>query len=162
LGGDSARAEQHSGPGPVPIRPAGESRRDSATRRRRGRDLGIQEAGSRDYLAIAEQYLNGPGEEDYRHATAVLDGTDGITPANGNTSATIFLLQQRHPQANDLGRWAETACGGGTSSVLFSRVGKRLSFIDLRVVKCRRKLWACEVEFPSRIRVGGAQRTALL
>ena len=88
-----------------------------------------------DYMP--KQYITFRWEYDYRHASVPYwTGRGGITPPGGNNSSPqFFTLRQRWVvwRRRRLAG-AETACGGGISSVWFPDLRKDESFIDLSIM----------------------------
>jgi Putative beta-barrel porin-2, OmpL-like. bbp2 len=87
-----------------------------------------------DYMP--KQYITFRWEYDYRHANVPYwTGRGGITPPGGNNN-----LPQYYVCANGSSSMqtalpaAETACGGGTSSVWFPDLRKDESFIDMAIM----------------------------
>jgi hypothetical protein len=87
-----------------------------------------------DYMP--KQYITFRWEYDYRHANVPYwSGRGGITPPGGNNN-----LPQYYVCANGSSSMqtalpaAETACGGGTSSVWFPDLRKDESFIDMAIM----------------------------
>jgi len=87
-----------------------------------------------DYMP--KQYITFRAEYDYRHASVPYwTGQGGITPPSGNTGSPQFFVCSNGASsgATSLGA-AETACGGGLSSVWFPDLRKNESFIDLSIL----------------------------
>jgi hypothetical protein len=87
-----------------------------------------------DYMP--KQYITFRAEYDYRHANVPYwTGQGGITPPTGNTGAPQFYVCSNGSSSGQtsLGA-AETACGGGLSSVWFPDLRKNESFIDLSIM----------------------------
>jgi Putative beta-barrel porin-2, OmpL-like. bbp2 len=87
-----------------------------------------------DYMP--KQYITFRAEYDYRHASVPYwTGQGGITPPNGNTGSPQFFVCSSGVSSGQtsLGA-AETACGGGLSSVWFPDLRKNESFIDLSIL----------------------------
>jgi len=87
-----------------------------------------------DYMP--KQYITFRAEYDYRHASVPYwTGQGGITPPGGNTGSPQFFVCSNGTSSGQtsLGA-AETACGGGTSSVWFPDLRKNESFIDLSIM----------------------------
>ena len=87
-----------------------------------------------DYMP--KQYITFRAEYDYRHANVPYwTGKGGITPPGGNNGAPQFFACSNGNSSGQtsLGA-AETACGGGLSSVWFPDLRKNESFIDLAIL----------------------------
>jgi len=87
-----------------------------------------------DYMP--KQYITFRAEYDYRHASVPYwTGQGGITPPTGNTGSPQFFVCSNGSSSGQtsLGA-AETACGGGLSSVWFPDLRKNESFIDLSIM----------------------------
>jgi len=87
-----------------------------------------------DYMP--KQYITFRAEYDYRHASVPYwTGQGGITPPTGNTGSPQFFVCSSGASSGQtsLGA-AETACGGGLSSVWFPDLRKNESFIDLSIM----------------------------
>jgi hypothetical protein len=87
-----------------------------------------------DYMP--KQYITFRAEYDYRHASVPYwTGQGGITPPGGNTGSPQFFVCSNGSSSGQtsLGA-AETACGGGLSSVWFPDLRKNESFIDLSIM----------------------------
>ena len=87
-----------------------------------------------DYMP--KQYITFRAEYDYRHASVPYwTGQGGITPPGGNNNAPQFFACSNGASSGQtsLGA-AETACGGGLSSVWFPDLRKNESFIDLSIM----------------------------
>ena len=87
-----------------------------------------------DYMP--KQYITFRWEYDYRHASVPYwTGRGGITPPGGNTGSPQFFscASGGSSGATTLAA-AETACGGGISSVWFPDLRKDESFIDLSIM----------------------------
>ncbi|HWY08480.1 MAG TPA: outer membrane beta-barrel protein [Candidatus Acidoferrales bacterium] len=87
-----------------------------------------------DYMP--KQYITFRAEYDYRHANVPYwTGQGGITPPGGNNNAPQFFACSNGSSSGQtsLGA-AETACGGGLSSVWFPDLRKNESFIDLSIL----------------------------
>ncbi len=87
-----------------------------------------------DYMP--KQYITFRAEYDYRHASVPYwTGQGGITPPSGNTGSPQFFVCSNGASSGQtsLGA-AETACGGGLSSVWFPDLRKNESFIDLSIL----------------------------
>jgi hypothetical protein len=87
-----------------------------------------------DYMP--KQYITFRAEYDYRHANVPYwSGAGGITPPGGNTGSPQFYVCSNGSSSGQtsLGP-AETACGGGLSSVWFPDLRKNESFIDLSIL----------------------------
>lgn len=87
-----------------------------------------------DYMP--RQYITFRAEYDYRHANVPYwSGPGGITPPGGNTGSPQYFVCSSGASSGQtaLGP-AETACGGGVSSVWFPDLRKDESFIDLSIM----------------------------
>jgi hypothetical protein len=87
-----------------------------------------------DYMP--KQYITFRAEYDYRHANVPYwSGRGGITPPGGNNGAPQFFACSNGASSGQtsLGP-AETACGGGASSVWFPDLRRDESFIDLSIM----------------------------
>jgi Putative beta-barrel porin-2, OmpL-like. bbp2 len=87
-----------------------------------------------DYMP--KQYITFRAEYDYRHANVPYwTGQGGITPPAGNNGSPQFFACSNGASSGQtsLGP-AETACGGGLSSVWFPDLRKDESFIDLSIM----------------------------
>jgi Putative beta-barrel porin-2, OmpL-like. bbp2 len=87
-----------------------------------------------DYMP--KQYITFRWEYDYRHASVPYwSGAGGITPPGGNNNSPQFYTCSNGSSSGQalLGP-AETACGGGISSVWFPDLRKDESFIDLSIL----------------------------
>lgn len=87
-----------------------------------------------DYMP--KQYITFRAEYDYRHASVPYwSGRGGITPPGGNNGAPQFYACSNGASSGQtsLGL-AETACGGGTSTVWFPDLRKNESFVDLAIM----------------------------
>jgi hypothetical protein len=87
-----------------------------------------------DYMP--KQYITFRWEYDYRHASVPYwTGAGGITPPGGNNGSPQFYTCMNGSSSGQtsLGP-AETACGGGLSSVWFPDLRKNESFIDLSIL----------------------------
>jgi Putative beta-barrel porin-2, OmpL-like. bbp2 len=87
-----------------------------------------------DYMP--KQYITFRAEYDYRHANVPYwTGQGGITPPGGNNGSPQFFACSNGASSGQtsLGP-AETACGGGLSSVWFPDLRKDESFIDLSIM----------------------------
>jgi hypothetical protein len=87
-----------------------------------------------DYMP--KQYITFRWEYDYRHASVPYwTGAGGITPPGGNNGSPQFYTCSNGSSSGQalLGP-AETACGGGISSVWFPDLRKNESFIDLSIL----------------------------
>jgi hypothetical protein len=85
---------------------------------------------------MPKQYITFRWEYDYRHASVPYwTGRGGITPPGGNTGSPQFFncASGGSSGATTLAA-AETACGGGISSVWFPDLRKNESFIDLSIM----------------------------
>jgi hypothetical protein len=87
-----------------------------------------------DYMP--KQYITFRAEYDYRHASVPYwTGAGGITPPGGNNgSPTYFVCSSGASSGQTSLGAAETACGGGTSSVWFPDLRKNESFVDLAIM----------------------------
>jgi putative OmpL-like beta-barrel porin-2 len=87
-----------------------------------------------DYMP--KQYITFRWEYDYRHASVPYwTGAGGITPPGGNNGSPQFYTCSNGSSSGQalLGP-AETACGGGISSVWFPDLRKNESFVDLSIL----------------------------
>jgi len=87
-----------------------------------------------DYMP--KQYITFRWEYDYRHANVPYwSGRGGITPPGGNNGSPQFFACSNGASSGQtsLGP-AETACGGGASSVFFPDLRKDESFIDMSIL----------------------------
>jgi hypothetical protein len=87
-----------------------------------------------DYMP--KQYITFRAEYDYRHANVPYwTGQGGITPPGGNNGSPQFFACSTGASSGQtaLGP-AETACGGGASSVFMPDLRKDESFIDLSIM----------------------------
>jgi hypothetical protein len=87
-----------------------------------------------DYMP--KQYITFRWEYDYRHASVPYwTGRGGITPPGGNNGSPQFYTCSSGASSgqSSLGS-AETACGGGISSVWFPDLRKDESFIDMAIM----------------------------
>ena len=87
-----------------------------------------------DYMP--KQYITFRWEYDYRHANVpYFTGRGGITPPGGNNGSPQFFTCSNGASSGQtaLGP-AETACGGGPSSVWFPDLRKDESFIDMSIL----------------------------
>ncbi len=87
-----------------------------------------------DYMP--KQYITFRWEYDYRHASVPYwTGQGGITPPGGNNGSPQFYTCSSGASSgqSSLGP-AETACGGGISSVWFPDLRKDESFIDMAIM----------------------------
>ena len=87
-----------------------------------------------DYMP--KQYITFRAEYDYRHANVPYwTGRGGITPPGGNNGSPQFFTCSNGASSGQtaLGP-AETACGGGLSSVWFPDLRRDESFIDLSIL----------------------------
>ncbi len=87
-----------------------------------------------DYMP--KQYITFRWEYDYRHASVPYwTGKGGITPPGGNNNFPQFYTCASGASSGQtsLGP-AETACGGGISSVWFPDLRKDESFVDLSIL----------------------------
>jgi hypothetical protein len=87
-----------------------------------------------DYMP--KQYITFRWEYDYRHASVPYwTGAGGITPPGGNNnSPQFYTCSNGNSSGQELLGPAETACGGGISSVWFPDLRKDESFIDLSIL----------------------------
>ncbi len=87
-----------------------------------------------DYMP--RQYITFRWEYDYRHANVPYwTGQGGITPPGGNNGfPTQYACISGAPSGETTLSAAETACGGGPSSVWFPDLRKDESFIDISVL----------------------------
>ena len=87
-----------------------------------------------DYMP--KQYITFRWEYDYRHASVPYwTGRGGITPPGGNNGSPQFFACSNGASSGQTGlAAAETACGGGISSVWFPDLRKNESFIDLAIL----------------------------
>jgi Putative beta-barrel porin-2, OmpL-like. bbp2 len=87
-----------------------------------------------DYMP--KQYITFRAEYDYRHASVPYwTGAGGITPPGGNNgSPTYFVCSNGASSGQTSLGAAETACGGGSSSVWFPDLRKNESFVDLAIM----------------------------
>ena len=87
-----------------------------------------------DYMP--KQYITFRAEYDYRHASVPYwTGAGGITPPGGNNgSPTYFVCSSGASSGQTSLGAAETACGGGSSSVWFPDLRKNESFVDLAIM----------------------------
>jgi Putative beta-barrel porin-2, OmpL-like. bbp2 len=85
---------------------------------------------------MPRQYITFRWEYDYRHASVPYwTGHGGITPPGGNTGSPQFFTCASGITSGQTGlAAAETACGGGISSVWFPDLRKDESFIDLSIM----------------------------
>jgi Putative beta-barrel porin-2, OmpL-like. bbp2 len=87
-----------------------------------------------DYMP--KQYITFRWEYDYRHANVPYwSGRGGITPPGGNNNFPQFFACSNGASSGQtaLGP-AETACGGGPSSVFFPDLRRDESFIDMSIL----------------------------
>jgi hypothetical protein len=87
-----------------------------------------------DYMP--KQYITFRWEYDYRHANVPYwSGRGGITPPGGNNGSPQFFACSNGSSSGQtsLGP-AETACGGGASSVFFPDLRRDESFIDMSIL----------------------------
>ncbi len=87
-----------------------------------------------DYMP--KQYITFRAEYDYRHASVPYwTGRGGITPPGGNNGSPQFYTCSNGSSSgqSSLGS-AQSACGGGISSVWFPDLRKNESFIDLAIM----------------------------
>ncbi len=87
-----------------------------------------------DYMP--KQYITFRWEYDYRHANVPYwTGRGGITPPGGNNGFPQFFACSNGSSSGQtsLGP-AETACGGGASSVFFPDLRRDESFIDMSIL----------------------------
>lgn len=87
-----------------------------------------------DYMP--KQYITFRAEYDYRHASVPYwTGAGGITPPGGNNGApTYFVCSSGASSGQTSLSAAESACGGGASSVWFPDLRKNESFVDLAIL----------------------------
>jgi len=87
-----------------------------------------------DYMP--KQYITFRWEYDYRHASVPYwSGRGGITPPGGNNgSPGFFACSSGITSGQTTLAAAETACGGGISSVWFPDLRRDESFIDLSIM----------------------------
>lgn len=87
-----------------------------------------------DYMP--KQYITFRAEYDYRHASVPYwTGAGGITPPGGNNGSPQYYVCSNGSSSGQLSLIpAETACGGGISSVWFPDLRKNESFIDLSIL----------------------------
>jgi len=87
-----------------------------------------------DYMP--KQYITFRWEYDYRHASVPYwSGAGGITPPGGNNGAPQFFTCNSGASSGQTGLGpAETACGGGLSSVWFPDLRKNESFVDMAIM----------------------------
>lgn len=87
-----------------------------------------------DYMP--KQYITFRWEYDYRHANVPYwTGRGGITPPGGNNlSPEDFVCTNGASSGQQTLTGAETACGGGPSSVWFPDLRKNESFIDMDIM----------------------------
>ena len=87
-----------------------------------------------DYMP--KQYITFRWEYDYRHASVPYwTGRGGITPPGGNNGSPQFFACSNGSSSGQtsLGP-AETACGGGASSVFFPDLRRDENFIDMSIL----------------------------
>jgi hypothetical protein len=87
-----------------------------------------------DYMP--KQYITFRAEYDYRHASVPYwTGRGGITPPGGNNGSPQYFVCSNGSSSGQLSLIpAESACGGGISSVWFPDLRKNESFIDLSIL----------------------------
>ncbi|MGC2764292.1 MAG: outer membrane beta-barrel protein [Candidatus Acidiferrum sp.] len=87
-----------------------------------------------DYMP--KQYITFRWEYDYRHANVPYwSGRGGITPPGGNNgSPQYYVCSSGATSGQSTLSAAETACGGGLSSVWFPDLRKDESFIDMAIM----------------------------
>jgi hypothetical protein len=87
-----------------------------------------------DYMP--KQYITFRWEYDYRHASVPYwSGRGGITPPGGNNNFPQYYVCANGSSSMQTGLpAAETACGGGASSVWFPDLRKDESFIDMAIL----------------------------
>ena len=87
-----------------------------------------------DYMP--KQYITFRWEYDYRHANVPYwTGRGGITPPGGNNGSPGFFACRNGATSGQTSlAAAETACGGGLSSVWFPDLRRDESFIDLSIM----------------------------
>jgi hypothetical protein len=85
---------------------------------------------------MPKQYITFRWEYDYRHASVPYwTGRGGITPPGGNNNFPQFFACSNGSSSGQtsLGP-AETACGGGASSVFFPDLRRDENFIDMSIL----------------------------
>jgi hypothetical protein len=87
-----------------------------------------------DYMP--KQYITFRWEYDYRHANVPYwSGPGGITPPGGNNNFPQYFVCSSGASSGQLTlSGAETACGGGPSSIWFPDLRKDESFIDMAIM----------------------------
>lgn len=87
-----------------------------------------------DYMP--KQYITFRWEYDYRHASVPYwSGRGGITPPGGNNDfPQYYVCSSGASSGQETLSAAETACGGGLSSVWFPDLRKDESFIDMAIL----------------------------
>nr|HEV7954872.1 outer membrane beta-barrel protein [Candidatus Acidoferrales bacterium] len=87
-----------------------------------------------DYMP--KQYITFRWEYDYRHANVPYwSGSGGITPPGGNNGSPQFFTCANGTSSGQASLLpAETACGGGLSSVWFPDLRKNEQFIDMSIM----------------------------
>ncbi|MGB7435176.1 MAG: outer membrane beta-barrel protein, partial [Candidatus Acidiferrum sp.] len=87
-----------------------------------------------DYMP--KQYITFRWEYDYRHASVPYwTGRGGITPPGGNNPyPQYYVCANGNTSGQETLSAAETACGGGMSSVWFPDLRKDESFIDMAIM----------------------------
>ena len=87
-----------------------------------------------DYMP--KQYITFRWEYDYRHANVPYwSGRGGVTPPGGNNGSPQFFACSNGASSGQTAfAAAETACGGGISSVWFPDLRKNESFIDMAIL----------------------------
>jgi Putative beta-barrel porin-2, OmpL-like. bbp2 len=87
-----------------------------------------------DYMP--KQYITFRWEYDYRHASVPYwSGRGGITPPGGNNGyPQYYVCSNGSSSMQETLQAAETACGGGMSSVWFPDLRKDESFIDMAIM----------------------------
>ena len=87
-----------------------------------------------DYMP--KQYITFRWEYDYRHANVPYwSGRGGVTPPGGNNGFPQYYVCSRGATSGQTTlNAAETACGGGMSSVWFPDLRKDESFIDIAIM----------------------------
>jgi hypothetical protein len=87
-----------------------------------------------DYMP--KQYITFRWEYDYRHANVPYwSGRGGITPPGGNNGyPQYYVCSNGATSGQETLSAAETACGGGPSSVWFPDLRKDESFIDMAIM----------------------------
>ena len=85
---------------------------------------------------MPKQYITFRWEYDYRHANVPYwSGRGGITPPGGNNGSPQFFACSNGASSGQTAlAAAETACGGGISSVWFPDLRRNESFIDMAIM----------------------------